>query len=49
MGRGIGWVVIVVLVLVLGTHPGVMAGLVHDLFAVLRGAGNELSSFVSRL
>ena len=49
MGRAIGWVVLVALVLVLGTHPGAMAGLVHHLLAVLRGAGNELSSFVSRL
>jgi len=37
MGRAIGWVVLVGLVLVLGTHPGVMAGLVHHLLAVLRG------------
>jgi hypothetical protein len=49
VGRAIGWVVIVGLVLVLGTHPGVMAGLVHHLLAVLRGAGNELSSFLSSL
>jgi hypothetical protein len=49
LGRAIGWVVIVGLVFMLGTHPGSMAGLVHHLFAVLRGAGNELSSFVSRL
>ena len=49
MGRAIGWVVLVGLLLVLGTHPGVMAGLVTDLIAVLRGAGNELSSFVNSL
>lgn len=49
MGRAIGWVVIVGLVLVLGTHPGVMAGLVQHLFGALRGAGNELSSFISRV
>jgi hypothetical protein len=49
MGRAIGWVVIVGLILVLGTHPGVMAGLVQHLFNVLRGAGNELSSFISSL
>ena len=49
MGRAIGWAVIVGLVLVLGTHPGIMAGLVQHLFAVLRGAGNELSSFVNSL
>jgi hypothetical protein len=46
MGRAIGWVVIVGLVLVLGTHPGIMADLVHHLFDALRGAGNELSSFL---
>lgn len=49
MGRAIGWAVLVGLVLVLGTHPGVMAGLVLHLLAVLRGAGNELSSFVNSL
>lgn len=48
MGKAIGWVVVVGLVLVLGTHPGTMAGLIHHLFDVLRGAGNELSSFLSR-
>jgi hypothetical protein len=49
MARAIGWLVIVGLVLMLGTHPATMAGLVHHLFAVLRDAGNELSSFVSGL
>jgi len=49
LARAIGWVIIVSLVLMLGTHPGNMASLVHHLFAVLRDAGNELSSFVSRL
>jgi hypothetical protein len=49
MGRAIGWVIVVGLVLVLGTHPGTMAGLVQHLLAVMRGAGNELSSFISRL
>ena len=49
MGRAIGWAVVVGLVLVLGTHPDMMAGLVQTLFAVLRGAGNELSSFVNSL
>jgi hypothetical protein len=49
MGRAIGWVVLVGFVLVLGTHPGVMAGFILHLLAVLRGAGNELSSFVSSL
>jgi len=49
MGRAIGWAVLVGLVLVLGTHPGVMAGLLLHLLAILRGAGNELSSFVNSL
>jgi hypothetical protein len=49
MGRAIGWVIIVALVLVLGTHPGVMAGFVHHVLAVLRGAGNELASFIDSL
>jgi hypothetical protein len=49
MGRAIGWVVIVALVLVLGTHPGIMAGFVHHVLAVLRGAGDELAAFVNSL
>jgi len=49
MGRAIGWVIVVGLVLVLGTHPDTMVGLVQHLLAVLRGAGNELSSFLSSL
>ena len=49
MARAIGWVVIVGLLLVLGTHPAIMAGFVHHVLAVFRGAGNELSSFLSRL
>jgi hypothetical protein len=49
MGRAIGWVIVVGLVLVLGTHPGTMVGLIQHLLSVLRGAGNELSSFVSSL
>jgi hypothetical protein len=47
MGRAIAWTAIFGLILVLGTHPGVMAGMIHHLFNVLRGAGNELSAFVS--
>jgi hypothetical protein len=49
MGKAIGWVIVVGLVLVLGTHPGVMAGFVHHLLAGLRGAGNELASFLDKL
>ena len=49
MSRAIGWAVLVGLVLVLGTHPGVMAGLLLHFLAVLRGAANELSSFVNSL
>ena len=49
MGKAIGWAVLVGFVLVLGTHPGVMADVLHEFLAVLRGAGNEISAFVSRL
>jgi len=49
MGKALGWVVLLFFVLVLGTHPGTMAGFVHDLLGVLRGAANELSAFVSAL
>ena len=49
MGRALGWVVIVGLVLVLGTHPGVIAGLIHHLLNLLKGAGDELAAFISSL
>lgn len=49
MGKAFGFLVVLGLVLVLGTHPAVMAGLFHTLFGVLRGAGNELSAFVTSL
>jgi len=49
MGRAVGWVVIVGLIVILGTHPGVMAGLIHHLLDLLRGAGNELAAFINSL
>jgi hypothetical protein len=49
MGKAFGFLIVLGLVLVLGTHPAVMAGLFHQLFMVLRGAGNELSAFVTSL
>jgi hypothetical protein len=49
MGRAIAWTAIFGLILVLGTHPSVMAGLIQHLFNVLRGAGDELSAFISSL
>jgi hypothetical protein len=49
MNRAVGWALIVAFVLLLGTHPGSLAALGHDFLTVLGRAGNELSSFVSRL
>jgi hypothetical protein len=49
MGKALGFLVVLGLILVLGTHPGVMAGLFRMLFEILKGAGNELSAFVTSL
>jgi hypothetical protein len=49
MGRAVGWVVLVGLIVIVGTHPGVMAGLIHHLLDLLKGAGNELAAFISSL
>jgi len=49
MGKAIGYTVLLGLVLVLGTHPAIMAGLFHELLAVLHGAGNQLASFINSL
>jgi hypothetical protein len=47
MGRALGWVVIVCLIVILGTHPSVMAGLIHHLLDLLKGAGHELAAFIN--
>ena len=49
MSKAVGWAVIVGVVLLLGTHPGSLAGLLHSFLAVLQRAGDELSSFVNSL
>lgn len=49
MSKAVGWVVILSLVLILGTHPGSAAGLVQHAWTVLQRAGQELSSFVNDL
>jgi hypothetical protein len=49
MSKAVGWAVIVGIVLLLGTHPGSLAGLLHQFFMVLQRAGDELSSFVNSL
>ena len=49
MGRALGWTLIVLLLVLLGSHPGTAAGLVHDLLRVLHGAGHELSAFIDGL
>jgi hypothetical protein len=49
MSKAVGWAVVVGIVLLLGTHPGSLAGLLQHFFAVLQRAGDELSSFVNSL
>ncbi len=49
MSRAVGWALIVAFVVLLGTHPASLAALGHHFLTVLQDAGNELSSFVSRL
>lgn len=49
MNKAVGWALIFSIVLLLGTHPGSTAELAHDALAVFQRAGNELSSFVSKL
>jgi hypothetical protein len=49
MSRAIGMTLVLALVVLLGTHPGSVANLVHEFLGVLQRAGNELSAFVNRL
>lgn len=49
MGRAIGYVVLVGLIVVVGTHPGTMAGLIHHILDLLKGAGDELAAFINSL
>jgi hypothetical protein len=49
MSRAIGWTLIVLLVVLIGTHPDTVMGLAHNFLAVLHTAGDELSAFVSKL
>ena len=49
MSRALGWTLIVLLVVLIGTHPDTVMGLVQNFFSVLHTAGDELSAFVSKL
>lgn len=49
MSRAVGWALVLGLVILLGTHPSVLAGLLHHFLAILQRAGDELSAFVSKL
>lgn len=49
MSRAVGWALIVALVVLLGTHPDSVVGLVHHALGGLQRAGSELSAFVSKL
>lgn len=49
MSKAVGWILILALVILLGTHPSSLAGLVHGALTVLHRAGDELSAFASKL
>jgi hypothetical protein len=49
MGRALGWTLIVLLVVLIGSHPGTAIGLVQDFLRVLHAAGDELSTFINAL
>jgi len=49
MSRAIGWTLVVLLVVLMGTHPDTVLGLVHNFLSVLHTAGDELSAFVNKL
>jgi hypothetical protein len=49
MSKAVGWALIVALILLLGTHPGTLDGLLNHFLSVLQRAGDELSSFVNML
>lgn len=49
MSRAVGWTLVILLVVLLGTHPSALAGLVHGALAMLQRAGDELSTFVGKL
>jgi hypothetical protein len=49
MSRALGWTLIVLLVVLIGTHPDTVMGLVQNFLSVLHTAGDELSAFVSKL
>jgi hypothetical protein len=49
MGRALGWTLIVLLVVLIGTHPSTAVGLVQDFLRALHAAGAELSAFINAL
>lgn len=49
MKKAVGWVLILMIVLLVGTHPGTLAGLTQQAVGVLHRAGDELSSFAGKL
>jgi hypothetical protein len=49
MGRAVGWTLLILLVVLIGTNPDTAVGLAHHFLAVLQRAGNEISAFVNDL
>jgi hypothetical protein len=49
MSKAVGMALIFFLVLLLGTHPSTVVGLMDGFLGVLQRAGDELSSFVTKL
>jgi hypothetical protein len=49
VSKAFGWTLIVLFVVMVGTHPGALVGLVDRFLAVLDRAGSEFSSFLNDL
>jgi len=49
MGRALAWTLMVLLIVLIGSHPGTAVGLVHDFLTALHAAGDELSAFINGL
>jgi len=49
VSKAIGWGLVIVLVILLGTHPGTLAGFIEHFFGILERAASELASFLSKL
>ena len=49
MGRAVGWMLIVLLIVLIANHPDTVIGFAHVFVTVLQRAGDELSAFINGL